>query len=366
MRGPEDHYQTLVELSPDGVISLNGDAQIISINREACRLLGCLPWEIKGQPARDWLSSGADGAATPWLESAARDGTAETEFELQRHDGKIVLVWAKAVSHGGGDAGSRRTAVYLRDIAQRRKLDMLRDDLVGLIAHEIRSPLTVIRGAVNTVLGEWQQLPPEEIHQLLEDAALEAESLANVTANLLELSRVQANRLLLQVEPVSIQAVARDIVSQVSRQTDRHRFRLDVPDDLPPVHADQLRLERVMYNLVENAVKYSPRGGEVGIAAWTEAGNLTVSVTDHGIGLSPSDRERLFAPFQRIDGPSSADTSGLGLGLLVCRRLIEVHGGRIWVESEPGQGCTFLFTLPLHSPTSPAGGASEAPNVTTP
>ncbi len=363
MHDPEEHYQTLVELSPDGVISLNGHTRITSINREACRLLGCAPWEIEGQPARDWLSPGADDAATPWLEGATRDGTAETEFELQRRDGKIVLVWARAVSYGA-DAGSRRTAVYLRDIAQRRKLDMLRDDLVGMIAHEIRNPLTVIRGAISTVLGEWHQLPPEEMHQLLEDAALEAESLSNVTANLLELSRVQANRLLLQVEPVSIQAVARDAVSQVSRQTDRHRFRLDVPDGLPPVHVDQLRLERVMYNLVENAVKYSPRGGDIHIAARTETGHLSVSVTDHGIGLSPSDRERLFEPFQRIDG-SSAAPNGLGLGLLVCRRLIEVYGGRIWVESEPGHGSTFFFTLPLFSPALPAG-TGETPNVTTP
>ncbi len=364
MRGPKDHYRTLVELSPDGVISLNGHAEIVSINREACRLLGCASGEIEGRPARDWLISGAEDVATPWLENAARDGTAETEFELHHRDGKIVLVWAWAVSHGDSDTDSIGTAVYLRDIAQRRKLDMLRDDFVGLIAHEIRSPLTVIRGAVNTVLGEWQRLPLEEMHQLLEDAALEAESLSNVTANLLELSRVQSNRLLLNVEPVNIQAVARDAVSQVGRQTDRHRFRLDVPDGLPSVHADQLRLERVMYNLVENAVKYSPRGGEIRVTARADAGNLTVSVTDHGLGISPPDRERLFEPFQRLDG-SSADISGLGLGLLVCRRLIEVHGGRIWVESEPEQGSTFFFTLPLPSSASSLG-AAESSNVTTP
>ena len=364
MRAPDEHYQSLVELSPDGVISLDGHTQITSINREACRLLGCTPLEIEGRPARDWLSPGTDDAAKPWLEGAARDGTAETEFELQHRDGKIVLVWARAVSYGGDDTGTRRTAVYLRDIGQRRKLDMLRDDLVGLIAHEIRNPLTAIRGAVNTVLGEWHQLPLEEMHQLLEDAALEAEALSNVTANLLQLSRAQANRLLLRVEPVSIQAVARDAVSQVSRQTERHRFRLDVPDGLPPVYADQIHLERVMYNLVENAVKYSPRGGEVRIAARAETGYLSVSVADHGIGLSPSDRERLFEPFQRL-GESSATATGLGLGLLVCRRLIEVHGGRIWVESEPGHGSTFFFRLPLSSPALPAG-ADGMPNVTTP
>ncbi len=364
MHSPEDHYRTLVELSPDGVISLNGHGQIISTSREACRLLGCTPRETEGQPVSEWLESGAEDTATPWLKNAARDGAAETEFELHRRDGKIILVWARAVSHGGGDTGSQRTAVYLRDIAQRRKLDMLRDDVCALIAHEIRSPLTVIRGAVNTVLEEWERLPREEVRQLLKDAALEAESLSNITANLLELSRVQANRLLLQVEPVSIQAVAHDAVRQVSRQTDRHRFRLDIPDDLPTVHADQLRLERVMHNLVENAVKYSPRGGEVLIAASAESRNLTVSVTDHGLGLSVSDRKKLFEPFQRLDG-SSADTSGVGLGLLVCRRLIEIHGGRIWVESKPGQGSTFFFTLPLSSSVSPAG-ASETPNVTTP
>jgi PAS domain S-box-containing protein len=256
LRSPEDHYHTLVELSPDGVISLNSHAQIVSANSEACRLLGCAPWEIEGRPVQSWLTSSVQEPATPWLDNAARDGMAETEFELHRRDGKIVLVWVRAVSFGTADAGSRRTAIYLRDIAQRRKLDMLREDLAGLIAHEIRSPLTVIRGAVDTVLVEWERLPQEEMRQLLQDAALEAESLSNVTANLLELSRVQANRLLLHVEPVRVQAIVRDTISQVGRQTDRHWFSIDVPEGLPPVHADQLRLQRIMHNLVENAVKY--------------------------------------------------------------------------------------------------------------
>ena len=122
---------------------------------------------------------------------------------------------------------------------------------------------------------------------------------------------------------------------------------IDLTRELPLVQADPLRLERILYNLLENAVKYSPHGGEIRVFAKPGRDGLVIGIVDQGVGISMDDQAKLFGPFQRLEQPIADRVKGAGLGLLVCRRLVEAHGGRIWVESEPGQGSTFFFTLPL-------------------
>lgn len=137
------------------------------------------------------------------------------------------------------------------------------------------------------------------------------------------------------------------MVERIKRQSSAHRFSLDFPGTLPPINADSLRLERVLYNLLENAIKYSPDGGEIRVFAKTEESYLVIGVTDQGIGISLFDQAKLFEPFQQLNRRESHQGKGARLGLLVCRRLVEAHNGRIWVEAEPGSGSTFFFAIPL-------------------
>jgi len=243
--------------------------------------------------------------------------------------------------------GSISKLEIFRDITERKRLDQLKDEFIGLVSHELRSPLTVVIGAVNTALTERERLSAEETRQLLEDAASEAESLSHLLANLLELSRVQADRLFLHVEPISIENAIQNTIEQVRQQSLTCQFVIDLPKRLLLVPADQLRVERILYNLLQNAVKYSPQGGAIKVFARPGKKHLVVGVGDQGIGISPEDQAKLFEPFQRLEDSRLDGVKGIGLGLLVCRRLVEAHGGRIWVESEPGQGSTFFFTLPL-------------------
>jgi signal transduction histidine kinase len=161
--------------------------------------------------------------------------------------------------------------------------------------------MTVITGAINTALTEAERLSPEETRQLLKDAALEAELLSNLLGNLLELSRVQAQRLVLHTEAINVRKVAQEAVDKIKRQSPSHDFVLKLPRNLPPVYADPLRLERILYNLLENAVKYSPPGGEVLISARPKDAYLVIGVSDQGIGISPADQVKLFSPFQRLE-----------------------------------------------------------------
>jgi len=141
--------------------------------------------------------------------------------------------------------------------------------------------------------------------------------------------------------------IIQDTVKEIERRSSRHQFILEIPKKLPAVFADRLRLERILHNLIDNAMKYSPQGGEVRVSVKSEEEHLIIAVSDQGIGISLSNQAKLFGSFQRLEESKLDGVRGLGLGLLVCRRLVEAHGGRIWVESELGKGSTFFFTVPL-------------------
>jgi signal transduction histidine kinase len=224
-----------------------------------------------------------------------------------------------------------------------RKMETMKDEFIGMVSHELKTPITVLMGSIYTALSEG--ISKEEARQLLKDAASSTESLAGIIDNLLDLSRAQANRLVIKKEPVDIAQIVHNVTDKLKGRSAIHRLVVDVPKGLAAVAADHLRVERVLYNLMENAIKYSPRGGDVVVFAQQKDDYLTIGVKDSGMGISAEDQARLFAPFERLE--TADGIGGIGLGLNVCRRLIEAHGGRIWVESQPGEGSTFFFTLPL-------------------
>jgi signal transduction histidine kinase len=152
--------------------------------------------------------------------------------------------------------------------------------------------------------------------------------------------------LFLTPEVIRIDKLARDVVKEFKGQSE-HQFVLDFSADVPPVDADPLRVRRILYNLVQNAVKYSPNGGKIKIFASHEPDRLVIGVSDEGSGISSENQTKIFRSFQRLGLGPTSEIKGIGLGLMVCLRLVEAHGGKIWVESMPGKGSTFYFTLPL-------------------
>ncbi len=356
LRMSEEKHRTLVEASPDGVLSIDGRGIITECNTGLCRMLGYEKEELRGKEARI-LGTRKDLDAEAYYSAHLAQGEfLEVETEILRRDGQTLPVWAKLVRLAEPKTAGIHTVIYFRDIADRRKIDEMKDEFVGLVSHELRSPLTVIIGALNTAISEGPRLSQKETRQLLEDAAFEAEQLSHLVGNLLELSRAQANRLFLHVEPVNLAKAAHKVIESIERQSSKHKFIVDLPRKLPSVSADQLRLERILYNLLENGVKYSPEGSEIKVSAKRDAGHLVVSVSDQGPGISKEDQAKLFKPFQQLGNPMLDHTKGAGLGLLVCRRLVEAHGGRIWIESEPGHGATFHFTLQASTKDSPDVG----------
>jgi PAS domain S-box-containing protein len=229
------------------------------------------------------------------------------------------------------------------DITELKKVEKLKDEFIGLVSHELRTPLTVITGAVKTVMDK--RITQEERNELLKDVAWGAESLTTILDNLLELSRYQADRLTLSKKAVSIRETADKVSLVVGNQYPKHLISLDIPSELPSVIVDPGRLERILYNLMDNAGKYSPEGSEVRVFARQEKEGLVIGVCDRGVGIAPEDQQGLFELFARLE--VDGKTKGIGLGLVVCKRLVEAHGGRIWLESKLGEGSIFLFTIPL-------------------
>jgi signal transduction histidine kinase len=178
----------------------------------------------------------------------------------------------------------------------------------------------------------------------LQEADSSAESLAVILDNMLELSRYQAGRLTLDKKRANIAEIVRKTVDNVQRQYPKRNVTLEISNELPPVVVDPVRLERIISNLVENAFKYSAEGCDVRVFARQEDGSLLVTVSDHGEGIAPEYQAKLFEPFGRLE--TGRNIKGVGLGLVVCRRLVEAHSGRIWVESKLGEGSTFFFTIP--------------------
>jgi signal transduction histidine kinase len=247
---------------------------------------------------------------------------------------------------------SQKASAALREredeLRSLKKVNQLKDEFIGLVSHELRTPLTVILGALSTVLTEGDKISRREIKQLIGDAYYEAENLSDILANLLELARAQANRLQIMEEQVNIRETIDTVVNRMTEQTKSHQFTVDCGDSII-ITGDRVRVQRILHNLLDNAAKYSDTGTKIEVFARLRNGEVHIGVKDNGIGIPSELQGKLFEPFQRLEQPNSKAT-GTGLGLIVCRRLVEAHGGRMWVESEPGAGSTFQFTLPLSNP----------------
>ena len=233
-----------------------------------------------------------------------------------------------------------------REVAALKKIDRLKTELLSTVSHELRTPLSSIKGYATTLLEHGDILSREESREFLEIIDSESDRLDELIRNLLDMSRLEAGVLRIDREPTDLSEVARGCMRRVQRHTERHQLLLDWDTD-QLVDVDPSRVSQVITNLLENAVKYSPDGGEILTSAQPQGAMLQVSVADQGVGIPQRDLHRVFDRFHRVEGEISKRVGGTGLGLAICQRLVEAHGGKIWVESRLGKGSTFYFTVPL-------------------
>jgi signal transduction histidine kinase len=205
----------------------------------------------------------------------------------------------------------------------------------------------LIKGYANTLAREDANWDKATVREGLQVISEESDRLNHLINNLLDASRIQAGGFRVERADVSVPRLASKVVENFRLQTTTHRFILDFAQDFPIISGDEERLRQVFDNLVSNAIKYAPEGGEIRIGGWSDSNQVTVYVADQGIGIPEEEQSQLFQRFYRVDSSLRRKTQGAGLGLYLCRSIVEAHGGRIWLRSEPGKGTTVFFALPL-------------------
>jgi PAS domain S-box-containing protein len=343
-----DYLDNLINSANAPIIVWNPEYKITRFNQAFERLTGRTAEEVMGEKLDILFPDESREESMRHIHEATSGEQWEVvEIPIVHRDGTVrILLWNSANLYAQDGKTVIATIAQGQDITDRKKAEQMKDEFIGLVSHELRTPMTVITGSLRTATSEG--ISHEDRKILLQNAIEGADSLSAILENLLELSRHQAGRLQLHTESVSIPAIASSVVERLRPRAEGRTFRLDFPDSLPLVQADPMRVERVLYNLLENAVKYSPEKSVIRVFARKEKTMVATGVADKGTGIAPEDQGRLFELFERL---GSARSPGLGLGLVVCKRLVEAQGGQIRVESVPGKGSTFYFTLPVNKKT---------------
>lgn len=244
------------------------------------------------------------------------------------------------------------------DVTREREVDRLKNEFVSIVSHELRTPLTSILGYTELLIA--RDFAPSDQKQFIKTVYDQATHLSQLVEDLLGVSRLDAGKVKLNRWVVALRQLIAELTNQLNAQLDRHRLLIRLADPLAPVYVDRDKVKQILFNLLTNAIKYSPNGGEIELVVqeadptrvWLPPDHppghwLLVSVRDQGIGIAPEDLPRIWERFYRVDNTNTRRIGGTGLGLSITRGLVELHGGRIWVESEMGKGSVFTFSLPV-------------------
>lgn len=300
---------------------------------------------------RDYTFLAMDGTDLPYDErpgTRAMKGTIvrNQQLSLSRKDGRVLPLLCQATPLRDADGTIRSAVIVLQDVTRLKEAEQLKDDFMSLISHEFRTPLTAIHGGAYLLSRQGDSLDEATRLDLLGDIVTESDRLERMMSNMLSLVAIQAGRLRASTEPVLVDPLARKVASEVQARSPRHQLVVDLPGELPLLEGDPELLAQVFRNLYENAVKYSPGGGKIVTGGTSDGYSVTLTVSDQGLGIAPDQVVRVFERFHRAG--ADPHIRGMGLGLYLCRLLIEAQDGRIAASSPgPGKGSTFSVTLPI-------------------
>ena len=230
-------------------------------------------------------------------------------------------------------------------VEQLERLNRAKSEFVSIVSHEFRTPLTGIQGFSEMMRDE--QLTLEEMREYAGDINKDSQRLNRMIDEMLDLDRMESGRMTIHPERMDLNAVLDEAVNRVRPNAPNHTLSLDLQGDLPSIHADRDRLTQVASNLLNNAVKYSPTGGRITVKSRADGGQVRIEVRDEGLGIPPEALETIFERYSRVDSQATKDIPGTGLGLPIVRQIVQLHGGKVWAESELGRGSVFHVTLPL-------------------
>jgi signal transduction histidine kinase len=356
--GQADGFVLADEL-PDGLVVADAQGKVAVFNRAAARLTGVEATAAMGRDAREVLPLRDRDGGCWWTMTQPYDGlatrTRHPEQSLFLPDGTEMLVTVGYVRdprcrHNGdrGPGEVQRIAITLRSAEHRARLERSRADLVSTVAHELRSPLTSVKGFTATLLAKWPRFTDDQKRVMLETVNADADRVTRLITELLDVSRIESGRIELHRELVDIGARAQKIINgRVAAGDVPGRYHVSVRAGLPETWLDADKIDQILANLIENAVRHGAGTVTTVVepAVVAEAPGVAVSVRDQGPGIAPEMAHRVFARFWR-----AKRRGGAGLGLFIVKGLVEAHGGEITVQQAPGGGAEFRFTMPAGTP----------------
>jgi signal transduction histidine kinase/GAF domain-containing protein len=323
----------------DGVVMLDTDGRVLHWNPAAALITSVAEEEAVGFPVGDVVP--AWEALTSHVPLVPPGGAARPVTVPIVLGGRERWVSVSGVDFGDG------TVYALQDVTEEHALEKTRSDFVATASHELRTPLAAVYGAVRTLRREDVELSDEDRAQFLEMIESEATRLARIVDQILLAGQLDADAVELEVSECDLEQVAAGVIESAAVHVPES-ISLDLTvDGAGPIRCDENKLRQVLVNLVDNAVKYSPQGGRVELRVRSVNGSCHIEVADEGLGIPPDEHERIFEKFYRLDPQQTQGVGGSGLGLYICRELVERMNGRLRVESEPGKGSRFTVELPL-------------------
>ncbi len=346
-----ERLAAIVENSGDGVMMVNPFRIIKTWNSTLAKLTGIAAKDAVGKPCYAVLNlrtkQGVSVCHTqcPILHPPV-NGLLFAEGFHERKDG-IAIAFADNYSPmSDEDDQITQYIANVRDVTRQREADDLKETLLAVISHELKTPVSIIKGYAGTLAREDAHWDTKTLREGLEIIEEEADKLNTLITNFLEASRLQAGSLKLHRTEVYLPEMADHAINKLRATTEHHTFSVDFPPDFPAIRGDYERLYQVITNLLSNAIKYSPKGGNIRIGGEAISTGVRFFVADEGIGIPAAEHESIFERFHRVDGGLTRQAPGTGLGLFLVKAVVVAHGGSVWVESDVGVGSTFWVELP--------------------
>ncbi len=340
------HYST------EGILTVDNALRIIDFNPAMERLTGWRESEVLGRfyfevlRPKDRYGNELGLEDSPILQAFAGHIVVNREMGITTRDGQCIDVSITASCVRSTRGEPTNGILNVRDITRERQQEEQRSTFISVISHELQTPIAIIKGYASTLSRPDTTFEPQTLRTRLHAIEDEADRLHKLVANLLYASRIQAGGILMEIAPLDLPPLIESRARRLQAKSPDVQVTLDIPEHLPPVMADRDRIEEVLQNLLDNAVKYSPRQRALTVTCRATGEEVIISISDAGMGISLHDQEHIFDRFQRAGDSNSKALPGAGLGLYICRAIVEAHGGHIWVESTLRQGSTFSFSLP--------------------
>jgi len=331
----------------DGLVVVDDRRRVRMMNREFRRAFGLEEAE-PGEPLLEMIRHASVDRLV--LEAIRVREPRRESIQMSRGPSEGREMEVSAVPLGENSAQTEGAVVLFHDVTQLRQMEEIRRDFVANVSHELRTPLSIFRGYLETLLDDPHQ-PPGELLRILEVMERHSDRLYALVEDVLSLARLESPAAELDLSEISLAEFLPEILRDWEKRLEvkQLKSRLDVPLDLPKLEADESRLQEIIYNLLDNAVKYSQPSGVITLRAALEGDGVRISVSDEGIGIRENDLPRIFERFYRADKARSRELGGTGLGLSIVKHIAQLHGGTAQAQSEPGKGTTISVNLPLNA-----------------